>query len=619
MPSVLFLEAATAGGGLLSPQVSAAAWGLDLNLTPPDGQAPTITAADDPEVDPDLQAAAHACDVIVVWNAGEPAVKAVLAALPDKTIVELEGLAALWKMPRDRAPAFAALGPAYAVDELHISVLKDISTASRPHRHLALKQVLEAGVRFYKLLFDNIDAGSWRIVYFETRIMNLTRRMNARGIGIDISLVRRMANAKEKLSLELLAIYKTATGYKNPNKRQEFERWLNLYGLFPATMGETDIAACLAAPGAQAQVVATSGATAWANIRLAVGAYTQLGRKSLSKLEAIQKSLDNGRIFDHLIYYGAITGRFSSSGVQVQSFPRVNGAIDEAGLASFHNSPVGAEVEWLKANSGELLPSEMMARMLRCVFWERAGFVWFDLAAIEARVLAYLAGEAQLLADFLAGRDIYSRMAGQILVKPEAQVTREERNSIGKPTILGAGYCLGGKAFAERNGVSLEMGNRAIRAFREGHPSIVALWATLKAMAESATAGEGSRIQLPSGCVLEFERWAIGAHHAVVMRLDTPDGAHSFQIAYPASTRWSSPSLTENICSRYARDILTNIMLEMEPTETAVNSVHDEGVYLDSPTFDASLAAALEATRARFSLPEGMIGVEVQRGQRLIK
>jgi len=146
-----------------------------------------------------------------------------------------------------------------------------------------------------------------------------------------------------------------------------------------------------------------------------------------------------------------------------------------------------------------------------------------DSAQIEARILAWWAGQSDLLAAFTRGEDVYRKMAATIYRMPQEEVSDAQR-FIGKQTILGAGYGMGPTRFREQlkgMGVllSMEEGARIIRIYRENHPQIVRLWRQAQnvlqgmVMRESYALGKPGVIrvlgktngmQLPSGLIIHY-------------------------------------------------------------------------------------------------------------------
>lgn len=202
--------------------------------------------------------------------------------------------------------------------------------------------------------------------------------------------------------------------------------------------------------------------------------------QTLAKLERIEKmaKAGGGLIPVELAFHGASTGRWSAAGgVNFQNLPR--------------SGPNARMRELFEAGPGRT-------------------FVVSDYSAVEARVLAWVAGEEDLVEGFRQGRDIYSEFAAKAFAepagKPKNDTPTEKRKGdlrqIGKMCILGCGYSLGAKKLLQQlqgrpetapmfaNGIlSPKRCAQLIRAYRETYPAIKQFWADLETAARSMADG----------------------------------------------------------------------------------------------------------------------------------
>jgi DNA polymerase len=216
-------------------------------------------------------------------------------------------------------------------------------------------------------------------------------------------------------------------------------------------------------------------------------------------------------------------------------------------------------------------------------------FIDSDSSQIEARTLAWLAEQNDLVDAFERGEDVYKIMASAIYGKPENEVTKEER-FVGKTTILGAGYGMGSAKFKNQLkvfGVELseEECQRIIRVYRETYPRIPALWRqasdALVAIANEQTAilgregvlaVEGSKgIRLPNGLYIKYtnlRRW-VNDQGKEELVYDTKKGKSVIP------NRIYGGKVIENVCQALARIVIGEQMLRVAKKYKVAMTVHD--------------------------------------------
>lgn len=275
----------------------------------------------------------------------------------------------------------------------------------------------------------------------ERRIWCADQRINDRGVRVDLGLVHGAieATASEQQAMAERLQHITDGRVTSGAQRDRIlaELW-DQYHLPIPDLREQTIAAALA--GEYGPLY--SHAATLLRIRLAAS------RSSVAKYRAARDAVSpDGRLRGSLLYYGAHTGRWSGRHVQPQNLPRPQHSETE----------IDATISALIDGSATLLYSDIMQRCasaIRRIICAGQGrkLVVSDLSNIEGRTLAWLAGEdwkIQAFRDFDAGAgpDLYKLIAGRILSKRPEEVTKKERNQIGKPTDLALGYGGGVGAF----------------------------------------------------------------------------------------------------------------------------------------------------------------------------
>jgi len=367
-----------------------------------------------------------------------------------------------------------------------------------------------------------------------------------------------------------------------------------------------------------------------------------LSRASASKLIRFRDCVNtDGAIRGLLQYHGAGTGRWSGRLVQPQNFPRGNLNLPKS-LKLSGNQKMEYLIECIKLGDPDILelhfgdPMEAIASALRGMFVARSGkqFYVADFAAIEARVVMWLAGQLDALDAFYKydkgiGPDIYCVTAGDIYKRPIDKDKDPDERQLGKITVLGCGYQMSGARLQEqardsyKTEVSLDMANLMVETFRTKYDQVPLLWKNLenaaikavryKRYAETVSsngvkvgfeyikdaAGPWLTMILPSGRKLWY--FNPGLEEKEISYRDKETGEMKtftkLSLHYEGRNNkkggaWSrvytyGGMLTENAVQAIARDLMVAAMYRVEEAGyRIVLSVHDELVSEAEPTRD---------------------------------
>lgn len=228
--------------------------------------------------------------------------------------------------------------------------------------------------------------------------------------------------------------------------------------------------------------------------------------------------------------------------------------------------------------------------MLKQAIMAPEGYVFIDSdsSQIEARTLAWLAGQNDLVEAFEKGEDVYRIMASKIYHKPEEEITADER-FVGKTTILGAGYGMGAEKFHKQlktfgKDIPVDTCRRILDTYRSAYPMIPKLWKEgqrcLEALVQgrSTTFGKHSQavnflpfigFELPSGMFLKYQDIKETAD------LQNPLGS---QFEYKTRQGWIKiygGKVVENVCQAVARCVIGEQLLRISKRYRVVLTVHD--------------------------------------------
>lgn len=342
----------------------------------------------------------------------------------------------------------------------------------------------------------------------EMELYRLDQRINDRGVLVDMGLVRQ-AVVCERLHKEVVTrrAYEL-TGLENPNSVAQLKGWL----------GENGVEAESLSKKAVSEMIGESDGEVEELLRLRL----LMAKTSVKKYEAMKRSVcSDGRVHGLLQFYGANrTGRWAGRLVQVQNLPQNH--LQDLGLArGLVKEGRFEDVEMLYDSTPGVL-----SELIRTAFVPEPGcrFVVADFSAIEARVLAWLAGETWRLEVFSSHGKIYEASAAAMFHVPVEEVTKgSPLRQKGKIAELGLGY--GGAAGALVSMGALDMGLSEddlpplVAAWRRANPHITQFWWDVdKAAVEAVTKRAGTRagrigfeyrsgilfVMLPSGRKLAY-------------------------------------------------------------------------------------------------------------------
>ena len=412
---------------------------------------------------------------------------------------------------------------------------------------------------------------------------DIDQEINDRGVRIDMELVEQAIQMDARSRQELTDAMKRMTALENPNSVQQMKQWLSDNGMETDSLGKKVVAELLkTAPPELAEVLTLQ---------------QQLAKSSVRKYQAMEKTVcSDNRARGMFMFYGANrTGRFSGRNIQLQNLPQ-NHLPDLAEARALVRSGDFDAVELLYEDVPDTL-----SQLIRTAFIPRDGaqFLVADFSAIEARVIAWFAGETWRQEVFSTGGDIYCASASQMFKVPvEKHGINGHLRQKGKIAELALGY--GGSVGALKAMGALEMGlteeelPQLVDAWRQSNPNIVKFWwavdrAVMEAVRYKHTTTDYGLtfscrsgmlfITLPSGRKLAYVKPKVGTNKF---------GGECITYEGIGSTKkWErldsyGPKFVENIVQATARDILCYAMRTLRCCSIVMH-IHDELVIEADP------------------------------------
>lgn len=346
------------------------------------------------------------------------------------------------------------------------------------------------------------------------------------------------------------------------------------------------------------------------------------GKASTKKLKKMLEVVcDDGRVRGMFLFYGAHTGRYSARGIQPQNFTR--GEYKPEQLEMLFEAILLGDADAL-----ELLyewPIDAVAQGMRGFIHAADGKVFYvsDFSAIEARLLAWLARETEVLKIYHANGDVYIRMASKLYKIPEKELLHQckvledphflLKRKFAKDIVLGCGYQMGGPGFyrncIERGVlVTEDECKTAVRVYRDEHPNIVRYWydvesAAIRAVSQRATKEDPVRlrnlsffvdevkghewfcIQLPSGRLIRYSSPKVNKVERFGKIRPQLSYRTEFKGKWIRETTYGG-KLVENIVQAIAYDVMIAAMVRAdEAGYEVVGTVHDELIAENEPYF----------------------------------
>ena len=406
----------------------------------------------------------------------------------------------------------------------------------------------------------------------------IDQQINDRGVLVDMELVRQAIYMDARSREELITAMKEFTALENPNSVQQMKEWLAENGLMTESLDKKAVAELMkSAPPELCKVLSLR---------------QQLAKSAVKKYQAMQNAVCAGNRARGLFrFYGANrTGRFSSKNIQLQNLCR-NSMSDLDEARALVRSGDYESVSMLYEDVPDTL-----SQLVRTAFIPPQDKLFYvaDFSAIEARVIAWLAGEKWRSDVFRKGGDIYCASASQMFKVPvEKHGVNGHLRQKGKIAELALGY--GGGVGALTAMGALEMGLKEeelqplVTAWRNSNPNIVKFWwavdsAVMEAVSKRTTTKTHGLtfsfksgmlfITLPSGRKLAYVKPRIGMNQF--------GGESVTYEGIGATKKWEriesyGPKFVENIVQAIARDILCYAMQTLRHCNIVMH-IHDEVV-----------------------------------------
>ena len=402
------------------------------------------------------------------------------------------------------------------------------------------------------------------------------QEINDRGIGVDMDMVRNAIAMDGRSKADLSAAMKKLTELENPNSVQQMKQWLLENGMETDSLDKKAVAGLLQ--------------DAPEPLRAVLTLRQQLAKSSVKKYQAMENAVcTDNRAHGMFQFYGANrTGRFSGRIIQLQNLPQN------------HIPDLAQARELVKAGDFDALSllyediPDTLSQLIRTAFVPQDGrkFIVADFSAIEARVIAWIAGERWRLKVFEGGGDIYCASASQMFHVPvEKHGINGHLRQKGKIAELALGY--GGSVGALKSMGALEMGlaeeelQPLVSAWRDSNPNITEFWwAVDRAVKECIkkrmpTETHGVRFDYQSGML--FITLFSGRRLAYVKPRIGENQFGGESVTYMGvggTKKWErlesyGPKFVENIVQAVSRDILCYAMRTLR-NFSIVAHVHDE-------------------------------------------
>ena len=430
----------------------------------------------------------------------------------------------------------------------------------------------------------------------EQALWELTTKANAVGVGVDRELVDAAIAIGEAEQQRMTQEARELSGLDNPKSVQQLMKWLD------KELPDTELTDLRKATVAELLKAGVDSSSAARMLELR----QQMSKTSTKKYDAIQAAVcEDGRVRGMMFYYGAPrSGRWAGRIVQPQNLPQNH----LPNLDYARQLAKARDAELLELSYGSV--PDALSQLIRTAFIPRPGtrFAVADYNAIEARVVAWLAGETWVLDAFRCGADIYCVTAAQMFGVPvEKHGQNAHLRQRGKVAVLALGYGGGEAALTAMGALKMGIPEEDLKGIKESwrraNANICRLWTRVEDAAIAAVmTGESTKITIGGGRKLVFQRETDAtsgqdfltitlpsrrklfyAHPTLKPARNFPERRSLHYMSLNQTTRkwdWTDTwggKLVENITQAVARDCLANTLIELWARHMiAVFHVHDE-------------------------------------------
>lgn len=512
-------------------------------------------------------------------------------------------------LPHSLAKVAAKLGLAQQKDSKGSALIRKFSIPQKDGRRIKPKDDPEAFKQFCDYCVQDVRVEqeihqklkAFELTGFQLEVFQADLLMNQRGIPINLDAVRNAKKIVEEASTEAVTEFKALTGL-DPTQVIAFREWLAQRGVDVPDLRAETIDELLDSDELEAN--GDAGRALELRRRVSFAA-----TKKLDAFEAYAGPHDN-KVRGILMFYGAIrTGRWSSSGPQVQNAKKPKKALEKLTDSIYADIKRGATADELGFVYGN--PIESVASCIRHFVDDGKPMLNADYSAIEARVMAWIAGEEWRLEVFRGHGKIYEASACQMFKLTMEQVDKAVRQ---RSKVAELALQFRGGVGAMKNMGALKMGIREeelqpiVDKWRSANPAIVAYWNMTDKAIESAYAYPGQRYSIRNGLVTYFCARTAGINY---LFCKLPSGR---SLAYPEPKRevvrmpwgdereaitflgqlkgkaaWGRITMSanvacENVVQATAADIMAHGLVQCQRAGYEINAlIHDEALAYYKP------------------------------------
>lgn len=450
-----------------------------------------------------------------------------------------------------------------------------------PDKWARFREYCRRDVEVAQAIYNRLS--SYPVTDFERQVWATDARINERGVQIDRELVESAIAVDNAFREEHLEEMRRLTGLDNPNSVQQLKAWLSAAGIECDSLSKATIADI-------------KGSATDSTTKRVLELRQMLSKTSTKKYEAMTAAAcKDDRVRGLTQYYGAArTGRWAGRLIQLQNLPQN------------HLDNIGTVREIVRARDLESLEMifdsvpDTLSQLIRTALVAKpeCTFLVSDYSAIEARVIAYLAGETWRMEVFKNGGDIYCASASQMFHVPvEKHGVNGHLRQKGKIAELALGYGGGIGAMknfgADKMGMTDEEMQEIVDQWRVASPTIPKLWRDVEKAARSAIENPGRSYRINCGvvyrrdtdalrCKLPSGRWLTYWEPRIEDEKIYFMGQNQTTRKWEKTDTWGG-KLTENIVQAFARDCLAVAMVRLEEAGYhIVFTVHDE-VIVEAP------------------------------------
>jgi DNA polymerase len=481
-----------------------------------------------------------------------------------------------------------------------LCVIKNGKVPAVGAAHQLLMDYNVQDVEELEIIYDRVKS------FGEPDVMTVDHTINCRGLPIDTEMLAAMTSMYEQNTKEYGQQFADATEGVNPKSPKQVREWLAERGINIDSVGKVEIGKFLSEPESYFSESNPPDLEMLTAAKEAIELRRELAGVGKGKIDAAQRLVDNGFVYDQFVYFGTIPGRWSSRGLQLHNMPSSLKSVDMRDVQLDYDTVKAYAVAASEETGNHVTVSDCLNVALRRLV-KVDNILTADYGAIQARALAWIAESPSMLAAYKNPKEsLYLKMGDKVFGHRINKKTEPLEYVLCKALVLGCGFGMSGAKFRatcmlresrefmkmlDASGIDLA---DSVKLYRKTYPEVPRLWATLQETVLAAVAGTPGHagrcdflmVGRDLHCVFPSGRPTVYRNARTEMEVPGYCKLYNMPEVPVPTVKYDGPrgvdflyggKITENICMGVERDLVADALVKCEQAGlTPFLHVHDE-------------------------------------------